>query len=128
LGGFIIRRYKMIGIIKQIGEAFGWHPMPYANGAAVQFGSGTGPEIVWPSDPIKFAAYAKAEMAECGWLIEYPYAGRDYHDLHICLMTTGKCAKPFKYDPTNPISEAEAVLRCISDVLRSNDPRSPARR
>lgn len=117
----------MRDIMNHIAGRLGWYelPLPHAWGseADVWRQDGTADKPLLPTDdPIVFAAYAKAEIAKRGWLIEYPYHGRDYHDLYICLMACGKCAKPFKYDPTDPVSEAEAVLCCIADALQSNSP------
>ena len=115
----------MRDVMNHIAMRLGWEelPRPHAWGSEAEVwrqDATTDLPLITTDDPIVFAAYAKAEMAKRGWLIEFPYPGRDYHDLHICLMSFGKCAKPFKYDPTDPISEAEAVLRCIADALQSN--------
>ena len=107
-------------LIWAVAKGLGWNPSPYGTTSALQIGGGPGPEIVWPNNPIVFAAYAKAEMAKHHWFVEprpdnidhWMVAERD----HDGYAYSGQ----YKYDPTDPISEAEAVLRCVADVLHSN--------
>ena len=108
-------------LIIYISTKLGWNPTPLENGC-VQMCGGTGPEIVWPSDPIKFAAYAQAEMAKRG--IGYEQCASVRHKA-ACIgwgsfdEPRWKCNQ-HEYDPTDPISEAAAVLRCCADALQSN--------
>ena len=65
-----------------------------------------------------FAAYAKAEMAKRGWTLtrfDHP------HRLAARMFDRMERTDPHLYDPTDPISVAEAELRCIADALQSND-------
>jgi len=67
-----------------------------------------------------FTAYAKAEMAKRGWFI-IPYYGGSAPA--CCWGTNGSTGtQNYKYDPTDPISEAWAVLRCIHEILSSTEP------
>ena len=112
----------MIDIITRIGKAFGWRPMPYANGTAVHFSAGPGPKVVWLSDPSRFAAYAKAEMAKRGWLpfAEGTTAGyviQFFDEYGEQANGNGQTTACHDYDPRDPIDEASASLRAIAEAL-----------
>ena len=107
--------------IIEVAHALGWNPTPLDTSPAVQIGSGIGPEVVWPSDPIKFAAYAKAEMAKRGAAMRTGKSG-----VYVCTYGPGSgeglmtIRSHHACDHTDPISVAEAELRCIADALQSN--------
>ena len=118
--------YRVIHpLIADIARALGWQQSPKhdvwdAGGCLVydaESDSGDDQLIV-------LAAYAKAEMAKRGVGYEQ------------CASVSPRAATvgwgPFdeprwngnqhEYDPTDPITEAVAVLRCIADALQSNTP------
>lgn len=70
---------------------------------------------------VYIAAYAKAEMAKRGWCV------RVAHDT-AASMQAFSIDEPmpnthwYDFDRSCPVSEAEAVLRCIAEALQSNSP------
>lgn len=105
----------MRDLIFEVAKQLGWLPMDY--GLAVQCGSGPGPEIVWPDNPILFAAYAKAEIEKRGMFANVgmicPYNGKPM------VLIGGKDINDVRhnYDPTSPVDEARAVLSAIAEAL-----------
>ena len=105
-------------LIIDIATKLGWNPTPLENGC-VQMGGGTGPEIVWPNDPIKFAAYAKAEVVKRGrGFYFYYHIDLGDHRVSVCTVRGGRVGANHMYDPTDPVSEAAAVLLCCADALQ----------
>jgi hypothetical protein len=106
-------------LIIDIATRLGWSPTPIrvtCQICCVQMGGGPGPEIVWPNDPIKFAAYAKVEMVKRGFYFHYHIDLGD-HRVAVCTGHGGRVGANHEYDPTDPVSEAAAVLRCCADAL-----------
>jgi hypothetical protein len=64
---------------------------------------------------------AKAEMVKRGFYFHYHIYLGD-HRVAVCTVRGGRVSANHMYDPTDPVSEAAAVLRCCADALQSNTP------
>lgn len=63
---------------------------------------------------ILFAAYAKAEMAYKG----YEVAWYKHPNRVSFTRNTGPNWEPkIEYDPQDPVSEAQALIRCIAEII-----------
>lgn len=73
--------------------------------------------------PVQFAAYAKAATRNRN---KYKLHEREdgnapgnYLILEICDLETGRSVQKI-FNPTNPISEAEAIIICIDEVAKGD--------
>jgi hypothetical protein len=72
---------------------------------------------------ILFAAYARAAMAKRGWFLN-PWHNRPGETF---IWAEKGCIEmePEYHDPTSPVSEALAMLRCIDAAIKATSPFIP---
>ena len=69
---------------------------------------------------ILFAAYTRAAMAKRGWFLSHWHNRPG--DPFVWPERGCQEGNPEYHDPTDPVSEALAMLRCIAEALQYNSP------
>lgn len=95
---------------KELAERLGWVLSTQGNYCAIIDGIEIRAKSI-----IEFAAYAKAEMANRGWFVK---VDERYGKFDHLLMMKGYDYTVYKpFDPTDPNSEANALILTCLDVL-----------
>ena len=123
-----MNKMEIRDLIIAVGNRLEWQCRRRIIGAdegCVECGSGPGPEVVWPANPIVFAAYAKAELVWLGWTPQAEgttcgYTIELFDEYGELAHGDGKghVTKGYDYNPRDPIAEAIAILRCCDEALR----------
>ena len=114
----------MRDVMNHIAMRLGWEelPRPHAWGSEAEVwrqDATTDLPLITTDNPIVFAAYAKAAMANRGWIVERGdrlRAGTATPIMYAC-DADGNVGGGFEFDPCDPCSEAIATLTAINEAL-----------